>query len=436
VGTGLPKVSKSTKGLLKTKLFQGSVVVLVGTTIINLLNYLYHLVIGRYLNPNEYGLIQSLISLTYFMSVLVGAFNLSVTELIAKVKDNQVWSWINRLKPLVFKGSLLLWVGVLSAYPFLTKALNINNFVVYLIFSMQGLITLWSSLYRAALRARLEFVRSTLTGILSTFSKLALSLALLIVGFGSIGAMSGWLSFQVVSLIISFVFTKQLFSNKVDQTVYKKLPLDKFWSYSRLTLLTNLALTSLYSTDIVLVRNFLSGESSGIYSASSTLSKTIFFAATAIMTVAFPIFVKYKDNLKRLRKFFKLTMFFSLFFCLMGIILFKFFPTQIVNLLFGKNYQAASSIIFEFSLFMSALAIFNVIIQFLLALNNHYSVLISLPTALGQMILIIFNHQSATRIIYNSLMIILAGVLIGLIVVLKLINGNNREKAFRHCTGG
>jgi len=436
VGIGLPKVCKGIKGLLKTELFQGSAVVLVGTTIINLLNYLYHLVIGRYLNPNEYGLIQSLISLTYLLSVLVGAFNFSVTELIANVKENEVWKWINRLKLLVLKGSLLIWIGMLSLYPFIARTLMINDFVIYLIFSMQGLITLWSSLYRAALRARLEFVRSTITGILSTFSKLSLSLFLLMAGLGSIGAMSGWLSFQVVSLIISFVFIKQLYSNKVDQKAYMNLPLNKFWSYSRLTLMTNLALTSLYSTDIVLVRNLIGGEASGIYSASSTLSKTIFFAATAIMTVAFPIFIKYKDSQEKLNKSFGLAILFSLFFCISGIVLFKFFPGKVVSLLFGKKYQSASSIIFEFSLFMSALAIFNVIIQFLLALNNRYSVLISIPTALCQVLLIIFNHRSITRIIYNSLAVTLVGVLIGVIVVLKLINGNNQEKSFRHCTSG
>jgi O-antigen/teichoic acid export membrane protein len=82
------------KKILKNPLFSGSLIFLTGTMVANFGNYLYHLLMGRMLGPKDYGVLTSLISLAYLLSVISATFLTTVVKFVTKYKVKNQFSKI------------------------------------------------------------------------------------------------------------------------------------------------------------------------------------------------------------------------------------------------------------------------------------------------------------------------------------------------------
>ena len=125
---------KKVKNLLRSQVFRGSFIVLVGTTIANFLNYLYHLFTGRLLGPEQYGLLSGLIGSTYFFGVLSGTFSISIINLAGNQKKELISSTIHLLEKKAIKISFLLWFLLLTLFPLFKKIFHFQEFSIFLIY--------------------------------------------------------------------------------------------------------------------------------------------------------------------------------------------------------------------------------------------------------------------------------------------------------------
>ncbi len=403
--------------LPKHTLFKGSLIILVGTAVGNFLNYLYHFASARFLTPGEYGLLQSLISLTYFQSVLVGAFSTSVIEKIGSTNPKKITGEVKKLETTAIKISLFFWLAALLTYPLIKKLLHLDSFHLFLIFSLQILFAFLAAVYGSTLQAQLKFLSATLASVSSTAVKLISVVILLGLGAGVIGGLSSWLIWRIFGLIISGYLVRRYWKNK-KFNFNNKLDLS-FLKFSFLSLIVNLSLTSLYTSDVIFARHYLNTNQAGLYAALSNLGKIIFFGSSTIMTVAFPMFVKYRQKSAKLKEILKLSLLFCLFCCVGGVAFYFTFPELAVKLLYGNDYLGAAGYLFKFAIFISLYSLFNLLVRFLLALRSKFSALISLATALVQIILIIFSHQNIFSLINVSLISVAAGLIICSVIVVK-----------------
>lgn len=405
------------KEIVKHKLFKGSIVVLVGTTIGNFLNYLYHLVTGRLLSPADYGLLQSLISLTYFQSILVGAYSIAVVEKISSLKKEEVASTVKGLEKNGFKLSIAFWAVTLLFYPLIKKILHLDSFQLFFIFSLQSLFAFLPAVYNSVLQGRLKFSAGMAVSVFTTLIKLLSAVVLILLGLRVVGGLSSWVIWRIISLGLGYFLVRNFWSfNR--QPATKGLEIS-FLKYSFLSLITNLCLTSLYTMDIILVRYYFEEFNVGIYSATSNLGKMIFFASTTILPVSFPMFVKNRVNKRKLKQMFKLSFIFCLICIFGGIAVFNLFPNFMIKLLYGSKYLSANQYLGRFSVFIGLTALFNLLIRFLLSLRSKFSGYISLFIAVGQVVLIGLRHNDLFEVIDNSIIMLTAGVIIGLFITVK-----------------
>lgn len=408
------------KQLANHHLVKGSFIVLIGNSIVSFLNYLYHLIAGRLLLPDQYGLLESLIALTYFILVFTQAFSFSVINLIARAKKSLIFSLVKQLENRALKLSFIFWLLFLILFPFLKEFLHLPNFLIFLLFSLQVFFCFLPAVYLSTLQARLKFFSFSLVGISQSLSKDIFAFVLIFIGWQVKGALGGLIISGLIGLLIGQKLVKKYWKRKSEKQNTKLT--NHFWRYSFLSLVTNLALTSIYSTDILLVRHYFSSYQSGIYSAVSVLGKMIFFAATSILLVAFPLFVKYKDDYKKLSQTFGLCFLFLLIICLVGLFVFKLWPGAIVKLLYGQGYAEAISFLPYFAVFISLFAVLTLLVQFLLALESSLASWLAGIVALSQIFLILNRHLNLKMIISNSLISTAFGLLLGPFFVIKVIN--------------
>jgi hypothetical protein len=79
-----------------------------------------------------------------------------------------------------------------------------------------------------------------------------------------------------------------------------------------------------------------------------------------------------------------------------------------------------------FAVFISLFALFNLVIRFLLALAKKTAGILSATVALTQIGLILIRHPSIDQVIFNSIAVLTIGLVIGMIVVVKILYGQEK----------
>src|SRR3989339_705497 len=89
-------------------LFSGSLVMVGGNMLTNVVNYLYHLVMGRLMGPVEYGVLASLYSILYIISIVPMSTSFAMVKFVSSAKNEKELSSVYlALKKFVFKLALV-----------------------------------------------------------------------------------------------------------------------------------------------------------------------------------------------------------------------------------------------------------------------------------------------------------------------------------------
>ena len=362
-------------------------------------------------------------SLNYFLAVLIGSFSLSIIHQLHKTKKASQPALIQTLQSLSLKLTLTIWLLILLAFPILKRLLHFQNPYLLLIFSIQILFSFLPTLYLSLLQAKLKFKEFSFINIIAPLTKTLLALILFLLGFKLFGALIAMSLAGLVPAVFSFYLVKKHFKQSLVGSELRRssepaaLP-KSFFKFGLAAFITNLSLTSLYNSDLILVRFFVSHQS-GLYAAASVLSKIIFFVSAAVLTVSFPVFTKHAKNLSKLKKSFSQSLLLITTIAFLGVTFYQTYPDLIIKLFSNSAYANAATLLPGFSLFIFFFTILNLITQLLLTINKRSAVIISLSTALLQLTLIFFYHQSLMQIIQNSIIATLAGLVIASGVTIK-----------------
>jgi len=152
------------KYLFKSRFFQLGSVVLLGSFLVNILNYVFNLVMGRMLSPAEFGEVASLMGL----AMIVGVPSASLTRLMAKYsadfKEKNKFNLIANLFRLVEKRSfqlgLLVIIIFLLLIPLLVWFLQIDLWPL-VVFSLILPLSLLLAVNQGLLQGLQKFIYSS-----------------------------------------------------------------------------------------------------------------------------------------------------------------------------------------------------------------------------------------------------------------------------------
>lgn len=382
------------------KVISGSVIVITGGLLGSFTNYLYHLIVARSLGPKDYGILDSLISLIYLLNVPLSTVVLVITKYVSAFKGQGRLSTIKAfylkfLKKLLFVIPISLIIFLIST-PFVVKFLRLPSPFLYIWIWVSFILGLYSTLAGSFLQGLSKFLPLTIAGLVQSCLRLIITAILLLLGWNLMGAIFPFTAIAVISVFITFYLTKFLLADAKNESIPEKKEIVK---YIFPVFLTNISIISLITTDIILARHFLSAESAGYYSALSTLSKIIFFAAVPIVSVLFPTVSESYSANKDIRKTVNTG------FLLMGTIvavafgIFYFFPEIMVRLLFGEKYSAIIPYLMYFVIGMSFYTFAHTLSNILLALKKTCSSYIVAFFSLSQIIALLIFHHSISNFV-------------------------------------
>lgn len=394
----MKKYSAFIRQFFSHAVIQSSMVVMGGSLISNVLAYLYHLIVGRILGPEQYGELAALYSLFYILNVPSAVVQTILTKLFSILKATDK---LGEAKYLFFRSLSIIFVLALVGFVFIAASVTgvaaflhiesrVNFYWLYIAFALSFVSMVPVSLLAAYQRF---FAQSALSAV-------GMALRLVFAVFAAPFGVTWTLISNVVAIIVTlgtyvlpmrFVFAAQ--ASKLS------IPKSRTIRYSVPTLLTTLAIAALYNQDVLLVKHFFSSTDAGIYSSLSVLGKIIFYASSAITFVLFPVISERKELKRGHTRLVAASLMFVGALSSVLTILYFLFPRFVVGVLYGPSYEAAIPYVGLFGVFMTFFTLDNILFSICLAAEKTRVWVFGIIGALMQLTMIWLYHGSLQAVI-------------------------------------
>ena len=329
---------------------------------VSALNLIFHFLVSRRLQPDDYGALGALLGILLVLSVPATALQVSITKEVAARRRPGELVPVD-IRPLLSRavlwgigGSLVFAV----ASPAVTAALRLPSALGALLVAAYIVPTAIGLVPRAVLLGELRYARVSVA-ILSG-AAVRLALGLLLADRGVAGPMAASVLSEICSALVLLPALRPFLSGGEARPVHIRLrdvvtplvSLTGFWSLSGI--------------DGVVARRLLTPGASGIYVAGATVARAAMFLPSAISTVAFPRFVVSEQSGRRGRRLpFLQAMTAVLVLGSAVTAVLALFPELVVTTLFGERYRAAAPFLGLLAVGSLALGLVNVLLHFHLA---------------------------------------------------------------------
>jgi O-antigen/teichoic acid export membrane protein len=391
------------KKLLQHPLFSGSVLMVGGNLFANVVNFVYQLVMGKHLlSTIQYGELSSVFAIFYIVTIVPISTSASIVKFVSSAKNHgEVALIYKKVNGFIFKLALVLSAIIFLVSPILSSFLHVQLSEMLIVAPVVffSLITISN---QALLQGVLRFWGNVGPNIISGIIKLVSGVLLVILGFKVFGAVMG----VGVGAVLAYFYSWYLANNFLRNISLKgKFDFRKFFKYSFPVLIFSLAFTSFFTMDLILVRHFLPDFQAGIYAALSTLGKIIFFAASPIASVMFPLVAGRHSRGEEYFKLLLMALVATLLVSLGVVFLYALFPNVAIGVLYGARYLTASKDLIWMGLFICFYTISYFMMNFFLSIDEVKLVVLPFIFAILQIILIWFYHESLLEVIQISLML-------------------------------
>lgn len=272
---------------LKNPLVKGSILLLITFNLFNLINFLFQFSMARMLSIADYGTLAALLSITYILSVFSESIQLVITKFASSENNKgKLKNVTKRALKKFLKISLILFVAYLLISIPLSKLFNID----FGYFSIIGTLIFTSFMCpvtRGLLQGQKKFTHFGLNFMVEAIVKLALSIFLVMIGWGIYGALTGIVLGAASSFFISLFPLKDIFRSKEKKASVSQIKLD-----SKPFFIITLCILLFYSIDILIAKAVFDAETAGYYAIASILSKAVFWGTQPISRAMFPLSVK------------------------------------------------------------------------------------------------------------------------------------------------
>lgn len=403
---------------------RNSIVLFSGTMVVNVLNYIFHLVVGRMVTPSAYGEIESLISLLAIISVPASTLTLIATKYAAdmKAKGNfrGTLSLSRYLTAKVFLYGTPLFLIILLLTPLVKSFLNIENSLPILLLWGVMFFSFLSAATSGILTGWQKFSKMNLVGILSIALKLLSVLLLLWLGFGVSGVVGSYVLSTLFIYLMNLFLLKRFFqrnSSGEDETT--TLSFSALKSYIIPAFYGTLSVAILGNADMIFAKHHLDAAVSGGYGALSIAAKTIFFVTGVLTTVLFAMSAEESSHNKKDSRTFRLAVWLMVLVVFFSVAFFSFFPEFVVSVLFGEKYLSVSHSLGWFALAAGIYSLANLFLQYLLSLHETKITLFFLALSGLEIAVLFFFGETFYAIIGITIVTQALAALLGLWFVLK-----------------
>lgn len=375
------------------------ILVFIGTSLINVANLFYQLLIAHSINPEEFAAFNTLIAIYMIISIPLGTLQTAIVKYSAQFNAKEETGKIKALYSFFLKSAFLS---------------SLLSFFVFYLFSsplMESLkIPFKSSGYILALLVASAWVIPVLFGVIQGLElfgwlmgisllagvlKLLFTFVFLKMGWSVFGALAAFLVAAVIEIMVClFILRRYLsFGSAPDSIPFKEI-----FMYLIPIAVNSLCFVLLVSSDIIFVKRYFSPEQAGSYSLAQMLGKIFLFLPAAISTVLLPrasgLRARKNDTFPALRS----SLFYGAIICLLAALFYNLFPGLVLRILTGKAPADALLLGRLFSISMTFFTLFSILTTYFLSIEDLRFIKFLVAFTLLQLLGVYFFHSSLLQV--------------------------------------
>lgn len=345
-----------------SRLIKDSGILLVGTVLGFIFNYIFQVFMGRSLGPEGYGILSTLFAFLYIVQMMSETIRTTAANFTAKfVKAGELGKVRYKFDALmnwIFTYGLIAFAVYILFIPLFKHYTRIYDNTAFILLGVVGLVSLVGALYAGLFNGIQDFFNQAFINTLNTFIKLIAGLSLVYLGYNYLGGVVAVLIGGFIGLIISnYIFNKKV-SKDVEEFEIKSL-----FEYSTPVFFSTIFFSLIFTIDVIILKSMFSSHEVGLYAAATMIGKLFFFGSGIILNLVFPKFSGEKNQLKLKRMLDISTglilvggVFFSLFFYL--------FSDLIIKIIYGSDYMTIAPLLWIFCMIFVFYSINNIFIKF------------------------------------------------------------------------
>lgn len=377
------------------------IIVFAGTSVVNVFNLLFQLLIAHKLSVSEFAAFNSLLAIFLVISAPLSTIQMAVAKYSSEFNARNQVNKVRFLLSDLFKRTLVLAVLTLLAFWFISvfviKTLKIPSVACGYILSGLLAVTWLLPVFYGGVQGLEFFGWLSTTAVVVGFSKLAFAFIFIMLGLSIAGALGALLASSLIGLAVSYFPIRHFFSSKAD-IPKEHINYKEIYIYLFPVAISYFCFITLVSFDMVLVKYFFSSFDSGLYSIAQMLGKIFLFLPAAISLVMFPrtsgLNARNMDTIQTLRR----SLWYVLALCIIAVAIYNAFPAIVLKILTGKVYQESISLGRLFSISMSFFTLTYVLIAYFLSIKRLQFIKYMVFFTILQNLAIVVFHQSLFQV--------------------------------------
>lgn len=360
---------------------------------------------------NDFGEVQTLFSIFTQASLIFSAINI-VTVVLVSTRENRENSdkFIFELQKLMIYLVGAIGLAAILFSPYLKSFFNFQSIwpFIAMVFALLGSIPIvfWNSY----LQGKEDFVGMNLLGVAGAGGRLLMATLLVILGFGSFGAIIGLFAGQLLALVLisrwrNLPPLRELFHSRLPNWPVLKLEM----KFTALVFVVSLMITMLYSGDILIVKHYQNPDLAGAYAGVSSIARMIFFVTLPFAMVLLPAI---NSNREKSTLILKKSLFLVTALGGASTLIFWGAGSWIIKLMIGERYAQYAYLLPKLTVAIFLISIANLLIYYLLSIRNILSLWVSFIGLAVFVGMSVVYHESLSIIVNNLLISSLTTVIL------------------------
>jgi len=382
-----------------------SLLLMVSMTIVNAGNYVYNLIMGRWLGPALFADISLIVTLLLIITFITVPLQLTTARYAAihSADGNQaalasIHRWMTRVAILVgvsFAAFFALGAPLWAAFFQTASPLPFVLFGLALPFAFaQGV-------NRGVLQGKMRFTTLTVTYQVEMWSRLLIGIFLVWLGLSVNGAVLGIaLSFPATWFATLPALKGLPACNPLAPDVRKAVA-----GFALPVMVAQVGQILINNSDILLVRRFYPPASAGQYAALALIGRIVFFATWSVVTTMFPIVTQKHKKGEPYQHLFWVSLGIVAAIALPVTLAALLVPEYIVRPLFGDQYLGIAPLLWLYALATTLYALANVVVNYRLSLGKGRETSFAIAAGVAQVAGIILFHNTLSQVVWVQVVV-------------------------------
>lgn len=320
-------------GSANSRLLGGSLVMLLGSSLVSGINFGYNIAVARMLGPAAFGHAAAGVTLLMLVSAITLSFQLVCAKFVARnetpATKSQVYGQLLRRAWIV---GILLGSALCAASGMVARYLNLPSPSLVIVLAVGIAFYVPLGVRRGGFQGVCAFSLLTANFVLEVLVKFIGAIVLMKLGYGVPGAVSA----IAASVMLAYFLTP----TPPELTVRPERGLPASFGEGMQAIVFFVGQVVINNIDILLVKHFFSPDQAGLYAAVALVGRVVYMLAWSVVSAMFPISAgaKRDDNTSVLVIPLLFVMFIALAFAL-GL---GYFPDAALRAVFGSGFHSAT----------------------------------------------------------------------------------------------